>query len=278
MFLYYASNFFSEELSLYQCGEEACSPKHSFGPAIRNFFLIHCILHGKGTYCRGNFSYSLGPGDAFLILPGESTFYQADSQDPWHYIWAGFQGSKAEEILAAAGLEKERVVFHCGTDSDAFLALKNLCSYAAKDSPNDFALLGHLYWFLSQLTKPDFVPPQPLKSGEYYEKAIQFISTNYADPISVPMIAKAVGIHRSYLFRVFKENAGISPQKFLTQYRIQKAKELLDTTSLNITEVAFSTGFQDPGYFSKVFRTVSGTSPREYETREKAILYSTVEP
>lgn len=79
------------------------------------------------------------------------------------------------------------------------------------------------------------------------------------------MVADAVGINRSHLFKVFKDKIGMSPQEFLIQYRITKATELFDTTNLNVTEVAFSTGFKDPSYFSKVFRSIVGCSPKEYE-------------
>lgn len=149
LFSYYARQICGKELSVYQCGEEVCSGGHYFGPAIRNYFLIHCIQSGRGTYCRGNKIYSLGPGDGFLILPGESTLYRADEEDPWHYKWVGFQGEKAAGLLSMAGLGGEKVVFHCGTESEAFRALLGLCEHAGGHNPNDFTLLGYLYLFLA---------------------------------------------------------------------------------------------------------------------------------
>lgn len=67
---------------LYYCGSESCTPNHSFGPAIRSHYLIHFIRSGKGIYLRQGMEYSLKQGDAFLILPGETTKYMADSEDP----------------------------------------------------------------------------------------------------------------------------------------------------------------------------------------------------
>lgn len=262
---YYARQICGKELSVYQCGEEECTGGHYFGPAIRNYYLIHCIHSGKGTYCRGNQRYSLGPGDGFLILPGESAMYRADQDEPWHYTWVGFQGEKAQELLSMAGLGGEQVVFHCGVKSGAFDSLISLCRQATGPNPNDFSLLGYLYLFLSQMMNPDRLHPGSLKKGQYYDKAIQFIANNYAYDITIPMVAEAVGINRSHLFKVFKEKIGLSPQEFLIQYRIIKATELFDTTDLNVTEVAFSTGFKDPSHFSKVFRSIVGCSPKEYE-------------
>ena len=127
--------------------------------------------------------------------------------------------------------------------------------------------------------KPDRLHPGNLKKGQYYDKAIQFIANNYAYDITIPMVAEAVGINRSHLFKVFKEKIGLSPQEFLIQYRITKATELFDTTDLNVTEVAFSTGFKDPSHFSKVFRSIVGCSPKEYEkTAEPGMHISPLMP
>ena len=65
-------------LRLYYSGSESCAPGHFFGPAVRTHYLIHFIRSGKGRYMRGNSEYALKKGDAFLILPGETTKYMAD--------------------------------------------------------------------------------------------------------------------------------------------------------------------------------------------------------
>ena len=68
-------------------GHEQCEPGHSFGPAIRPCYIIHFILSGKGKFFCDNVEYDLGANQAFLIEPTAMTFYQADFEDPWHYLW-----------------------------------------------------------------------------------------------------------------------------------------------------------------------------------------------
>ena len=66
-------------LTVYFCGKEECQPGHYFGPAVRPHYLIHVILQGKGIFQRNGVTYTLKRGDAFLIPPMESTYYQADN-------------------------------------------------------------------------------------------------------------------------------------------------------------------------------------------------------
>ena len=92
-----------ELLRVWHLGEEACRPGHSFGPAVRNHYLIHYILRGRGVFRTGGKAYTLGAGQAFLIVPGAVTEYTADAADPWQYAWVGFHGTSAPEWLAMAG-------------------------------------------------------------------------------------------------------------------------------------------------------------------------------
>ena len=60
-------------IRLYYCGSESCAPGHFFGPAVRPHYLMHVVRNGKGVYQRNGETYALSRGDAFLILPGETT-------------------------------------------------------------------------------------------------------------------------------------------------------------------------------------------------------------
>ena len=93
------------DLGLYQFGKEDCEPAHSYGPAIRNHYLFHYILSGKGTLMwqdgkRRENKTVLRAGQGFLISPGQITTYIADDRIPWEYCWLEFDGLRAKEALA----------------------------------------------------------------------------------------------------------------------------------------------------------------------------------
>lgn len=72
-------------LRIYYSGREQCSPGHFWGPAIRPHYLLHIVLRGKGSFQYGNQTWNLKGGDAFLIEPMKTHYYQADASEPWEY-------------------------------------------------------------------------------------------------------------------------------------------------------------------------------------------------
>lgn len=80
------------DLNLYQFGWERCAPLHSFGPHIRNHYLFHYVISGKGVLLANDTRYEIEGGAGFLIPPGEVTTYTADEACPWEYAWIEFDG------------------------------------------------------------------------------------------------------------------------------------------------------------------------------------------
>ena len=113
------------------------------------------------------------------------------------------------------------------------------------------------------------------KANIYVSRAVDFIRSNYCNPIRVTDVADYVCINRSYLYTLFKENLNMSPQQFLTTFRIAKAVELLQMTELPIESIAISCGYSDPLVFTKAFRQTKGISPSGYrkETLQSGIRH-----
>ena len=88
-------------LSVYNVGYQNCDPGYQWGPGIRDHYLIHYIISGKGTYQVNGTTYDLTAGDAFLVYPNTEIIYCADAEEPWEYAWVGFTGSDAAMILKA---------------------------------------------------------------------------------------------------------------------------------------------------------------------------------
>ena len=110
----YELEFFGEKsgsLFLNCCGMSRTEPCHSFGPAIKPHYVIHFVLSGRGKLSIGGKEYFPEQGYGFLIPPEELVFYQADEENPWTYIWVGFNGSMADELLKAMGLSISSPVF-----------------------------------------------------------------------------------------------------------------------------------------------------------------------
>ena len=101
------------DLYLCFCGYEACQPFHSYGPAVRPNYVIHYIISGKGIFTIGNRTYRLTAGQGFFLMPNVRTYYEADADDPWTYLWIGFDGEKAASYVQELGLSEEHPVYQC---------------------------------------------------------------------------------------------------------------------------------------------------------------------
>lgn len=270
---YYFHQSDQTDLNVYRCGIEECKPGYSWGPGIRDHFIVHYILDGSGVFSDGNTKKELSPGDGFVVFPNCLVTYTADPKNPWTYSWVGFQGLKAESLLNKAGIYRESPFFTYKADDKLKDCLKNMISEARLNTSSELMLLGHLYIFLSLLIqnnrKSSSYETKFLNQEKYVKRVIEFISKNYSGKISISEIALSIGLDRSYLYLIFKKLMKMSPQEFLINYRIERAVNLLQNSDLTIGDIARSVGYEDPLQFSKIFKKIKGMSPNQF--RQKLI-------
>ncbi len=248
------------------CGISRTEPFHSFGPAIKPHYVIHFVLSGKGKFSIGNKDYSLEAGYGFVIPPDELTFYQADEQDPWTYVWVGFNGNMADELVKSMGLSVATPVFKSDKDKEFSKAVMDMMEHNTFGVANDLRRSGQLYLFLSLIAESAHIEDKgEMDKADYYvRRAVEFIVCNYCNLIKITDVADYVCINRSYLYTLFKNAMGMSPQKFLATFRITKAAELLQMTDLPVESIALSCGYSDPLVFTKSFKQMKEMSPSSY--------------
>lgn len=256
-------------LFLNNCGCSQTEPLHSFGPASKPHFLIHYVLSGKGYFRFRDKEYHLEAGYGFLIEPDELAFYQADEKDPWSYLWVGFGGSQAQEYLLNMGLSGRHPIFSCDKSSDLYDLVKDMMEHNTFGMSNDLRRNGLLGVFLSVISESASVitSDEENKGNQYVQKAVTFIQNNYCNPIKVTDVADYVCINRSYLYTLFQNYLGMSPQQFLTTFRITKARELLESTDYPIESIALTCGYSDAQVFTKAFHLMRGETPTSYRRK-----------
>lgn len=99
---------------------------------------------------------------------------------------------------------------------------------------------------------------------------IEFMLAHLHKPIRVSTLSTMAGLSESRFFELFKQTTGDSPVNWLIQIRMQCAGELLQRSNLRIKEIADQVGYEDPFYFSRLFKSVHGMAPSEYRTRKPA--------
>lgn len=107
------------------------------------------------------------------------------------------------------------------------------------------------------------------------EKSIQYIASNYMEKLSLEHVSSRVYLNKSYFSEIFKKETGINYNDYINQVRIQNACELLLAGQHSLSEVAQMVGFSDQNYFSKVFKRITGESPKNFRRKRGSSIYST---
>lgn len=263
-------NFYHENeqygMNLIFCGMEECQKGHTFGPFKRAHYLLHYVVDGFGSYQVNNMSYDIRPGEAFLIYPGDITIYSADREDPWTYIWIAVDGPDVESIMEQCGFSTGNHVYRAKDATKVEELLRSIIDASQRNDEHYMMQLSRVMALLSIMAEES--PKKGIIRTDYVEKAIEFIEINYSYGIKITDISRAVMLERSYLYRHFMDETGLSPKEYLTRYRLRKAKEMLKENTNSITEIALSCGFKSSSAFYKHFNQRFGRTPKSYRDND----------
>lgn len=252
-----------QDLKPLVCGWEACSSRHRYGPAVRDYYLLHYVVSGRGIFRRGGKTYSVEANRAFLICPGEVTCYEADDIDPWTYIWIGFTGELSDTLIQQILVNPDQCIIADARIGRIFLEIRA----ESENRPSvELFLTGKLFELFSILCQPS---AWQTRQEEYVLRATDYIKANYDRPISIEGISRMIGIERHYLCRIFSEKTGQTPQEYLNHVRMHRAAEYLSSSKYSVQEAARSVGYTDAFTFSKAFKRQFGLAPRLYRERNE---------
>jgi AraC-like DNA-binding protein len=265
------------DLRLYQYGWEQCAPLHSFGPFVRNHYLFHYIISGKGflnaTQENGTVHhYDLDADQGFLICPGQVNTYCASEQEPWKYVWLEFDGLRAAEYLEMAGLSPAQPIYQAQTPAMSESVRSSMMYIAEHPDASPLHLIGHLCLFMDTLIRSSASRKENRGTqlrDFYMQEAVTYIEQNYQRNLTVEEIAEVCKLNRSYFSKLFKEHMGCPPQEFIIRLRLSKAADLMKTSNASIGDIAAMCGYPNQLHFSRAFKKCYGLSPREWRTQNK---------
>ncbi len=232
-----------------QFGQEICRAGHYFGPAVRTHWLLHYVVSGMGYFTREGVTHEVGEGEIFVIPPYMETYYEADRDRPWQYIWIGFTTQEAlPEVF-------EQPVISCPDVGELFDEMKACGSMENGRS----AFLSGCLWKLVALLLEKGKP-----RADVIDKALNCMHSEYSRGITVQEIADRLGLDRSYFSTLFSKRVGMPPGEYLINLRLKKAAELMRLHQERPSTAALSVGYDDICHFSKIFKKHFGMSPRAY--------------
>ncbi len=239
-------------------------------------FLLMLTLGGAGAIrlADGSFRKSRR-GDVSIHEPGAPQWYGACKETGfWTMAWAHFHPRPHWLEWLAAMPEACPGIRWASMDESALGKTKaamlaaHACEKGTGASSRDFAM-NFLEAALLRIREASADKAKPSREA-WLEKALSAIAAKLPDSVPVPELAKIAGMSESGFAHRFKAATGATPLQYSLQLRLERAESLLLRTPMTVKEAASETGFEDPFYFSRLFKKRNGASPASWRSSRLA--------
>lgn len=256
----------ASEIKLNNCGyfKDVETPVRTHRPEnSRNDHHIVFVIHGSVQVEIEGCSRIAHDGDMIYFAPlalQEYTYFPGAGSS---YYWLHFEGKTASEF--AEKLSLTTGIYHTGNNSELASIIDKMLAYppTPKDSYH-WAVNGYLEIIFSMLFREISTPKKISAVTEKVLRMIISIQRNPEEILTNKEYAAQCAISEYHFIRLFRLQTGTTPRQFRNQVLLEKARQLLTDTDLNIGEIAQSLKFDDPLYFSRLFKKHFGRSPRQY--------------
>lgn len=239
------------------------------GRILKEYQLIY-ITEGEGVLeTKSGGLFAIRRGMMFVLFPGEWHTYYPNYKTGWGHYWIGFCSPEVDSWIVNEYCSKESPVFKIGINEEIVSLFRKAIDVANGEQSLYQRVLGGLVTYLVALMcsiDQNFRVENDDFSSKI-DNACALMRELIDQPVSMHEIAKRSGMGYSLFRKLFKEKMHHAPSQFFQNLKIQKAIELLTTTTLPVKEIAYQLNFETPAYFSARFRKQTGKSPIEY--REK---------
>jgi AraC-like DNA-binding protein len=234
--------------------------------------LIYC-LQGKGHYVVDNKRYEVH-ANQYILIPATDKYirYWADNDDPWTIYWLHFTGDNIDAFNRSLNLHITRGPVTIPFNEKAINIWQNIyqtleMGYSLENLCNASFCLHHI--IAAFLFPERHLPSEKHNDGDIITKTILNMRDNLSKKLTVEDMAGNNNLSVSHFSNLFRKATGIPPIDYFIQLKMQKACQLLYANDAKIKNVAAELGYEDPYYFSRIFKKYIGSSPEQYRLATK---------
>lgn len=237
------------------------------GRVLNEYQLLY-ITEGEGIFNSAHAKdIPLKAGDLFLLFPGEWHNYHPTGKNGWKSYWIGFKGKNVDDRVKAGFLSVDKPIYHVGFSADIIRLYEEAYKRAQEEAPYSQQILAgivnHLVGLMYALERSMELSKDHTRVDMINLARLRIRESLEVD-LTIQQVAEELGVSYSNFRKLFKEFTGISPALYQQDLRLQRAKELLATTTLSIKEIAYRLRFESPDYFSSKFKIKTGKKPSEF--------------
>jgi len=231
---------------------------------------IYCS-QGRGWCDLDRQHHEVGPGDLLVVPANTPHVYAAEEDDPWTIYWFHVQGKMVAGFLNELGVSAQRPVVQPGGEPQMLALLEDVLEamehgYTPWNLLYASQALAHLLATLIRECRERRQDPGP---DQKVAQTIAYMKQHLKQPLRLDALAAMANLSRSQYTALFKRQTGYAPIDYFIRLRMHRACQLLDTTRLSVKAVAAALGYEDPLYFSRLFRAVNEVPPGEYREMRK---------
>jgi AraC-like DNA-binding protein len=228
-------------------------------------FQIVYITEGQGTFQCEEKTFAVRPGNVMLLLPEIKHQYKPDFETGWHEYWVGFNGGYFKQLLVQGILSREKYLFDTGLHDGIAALFSQIFDEIRSQRPlYQFKACAGILSLISEILAHDRRRDQPNYYQKIVERAKSFMKKNIFGAINIALISDHVGMSASRLNDIFKAYTGMAVYQYYIHLKINEASIILEEEDTPIQNVALRLGFEDPCYFSRLFKNKTGITPSKW--------------
>lgn len=239
------------------------------GRILQEYQLIY-ITDGKGVFESENCRTEIKDGSLILLFPDERHRYKPDKETGWNEYWVGFKGDFATNAIKEGFFNKSQPVLHIGFNEKVMNLFTDIIQTSKEEKPGYQPVISGAIIYLLGLMYAER-KNSDVKDDDAtrvcIDRAKVKIRSKVYEKVSFEHLAEELGVSYAWFRKIFKKHTGLAPGQYLTQLKIQKAKELLGNNSISIKQVAYKLQFESALYFSKLFKLKVGMSPMAFKNQ-----------
>ncbi|ACT93099.1 AraC family transcriptional regulator [Dyadobacter fermentans] len=236
--------------------------------------LIYCI-QGKGHYVIGDKKFEVS-ANQFILLPATDQYirYWADHDDPWTIYWVHFTGAGIDNFNQSLQIAPQKgpvdILFNEKTLDIWHRIYQSLeMGYSLENLANATMCL---HYFTAMFLFPEkHLTTEGTEKTDLITETITHMRLNLDQKLSVEDMARQHQLSCSHFSMLFRKGTGMAPVDYFIHLKMQKACQLIYANEGKIKEIAMSLGYDDPFYFSRVFKKNMGQSPEQYKLTAKKL-------
>jgi AraC family transcriptional regulator of arabinose operon len=244
---------------------------HVYNRILHYEYSMIYVIDGCGCFKTEGYTWNINAGDIFFLFKNVEHSYETNNNNPWSTYWINFSGESALYYLNTLNVTPRNPVLQIGNRANIIMEINEIFN-----TFNDgYGYIQLLYasscarHILTYIIKDQTDFNEDILKGISFKKAINYMQSNIGKKFSLDELSSYSNLSKYYFIHKFKEATGITPLDYFLRLKIQKASELLVSSTMKINEISELLGYDNYYYFSSVFKKITGYSPQQYRIKQK---------